>query len=254
MVTLILVSFSVNVFGQKPPDLKNPRSLFYLANGYYQKHEYQKALDLYLQMISIGYRSGNLYYNLGNTYYKLGQRGMAVFNYEKAQRLIPADADLKANLAYMKDKSDDSKGPWYHEFNHYLSYLATPDQLLVIGSIFFFLLIGLIIYLMLFPQRIRNGENRLKPIWLTGLLVFGIVLIFTAAVAALTIREQYRPQAVMIRGSAEVRFEPNPGATLYYQLKEGAKVYIAGEKDNWLLIKRPDGKRGWVEKKYLEKI
>ncbi len=252
--TLLLTVFTINVGGQEPQVLKNPQSLFYQANGYYQKHDYQKALDLYRQLDSAGYQSGNLYYNLGNTFYKLGQKGMAIFYYEKAQRLIPGDADLRANLSYMQDKIGDIKGPWYYELNHYLSYLATIDQLLMISSIFFFALMALIIYIILFPQKIRTGEQKLKPLWLGGLIVFGVMLILTLTVTVLTIRQNSQAQAVMIKSSAEVRFEPNPNATLYYQLKEGTTVDIIGAKDGWLFVKRPDGKRGWVEQQNLEGI
>ena len=70
----------------------------------------------------------------------------------------------------------------------------------------------------------------------------------------ITAREQSKTQAVATNESADVLFEPNSTATLYYELKEGAVVYIVEEKDGWDLIKRPDGKRGWVKKKNLTRI
>ncbi len=250
----LLFGLAAITLGEESLNSKNLQAPFYEANAYYQKGQYQKALELYLQMASSGNISGNLYYNIGNSYFKLGQKGKAVLYYEKAQQLIPGDADLRANLAYVKEKAGEQQGSWQYQLYHYLAYLATANQLLVIGSVFFFLLGAIVIYMVLFPKKIRNGEDRIKPLWFSGLSVVGVLLLLTVFVAMVTIIEQTQPRAVMIQESADVRFEPNSTATLYYQLKEGASVDIVGEKDDWLLIKRPDGKRGWVEQKYLEKI
>jgi tetratricopeptide (TPR) repeat protein len=239
----------------KPEKTAKPETVFQQANGFYQKGDYRNAAALYRQLADSGYASGNLYYNLGNACYKMGQKGLAILYYQKAQRLIPGDADLKANLSYVQDKIGQSgRGTWVYELNHFLAYLATIDQWAVIGSVLFFILCGLIIFVVLFPQKIRNGDGRWQPLWLYGLLSIGILFLISLSITFLTARELSKVQAVAISQSAEVRFEPNPAATLYYELKEGAVVNIVEEKDGWALIKRPDGKRGWVEQKNLARI
>ena len=176
ITVLLLLSFSSAVFGIELFKPENPAALFKQANGFYQKGEYNKAADIYQQMITSGYKSGNLYYNLGNTYYKLGQKGMAILYYEKAKRLIPGDADLKANLAYVRDKTDQAvKGAWYHELGQFLAYLTTLDLLTVISSILFFILFALIIYMVLFPQKIKNGGDGLS---LYGLMDYWQLVLF----------------------------------------------------------------------------
>jgi len=255
MVVLLLFGFSVTAFGLDLLKPENPISLFHQANGCYQKGDYNKAVDIYRQLLANGYQSGNLYYNLGNTYFKLGQTGMAVLYYEKAKHLIPGDADLNANLAYVRNKTGESiPGPWYHQLNQFLAYLATIDQLTASSSILFFLLLALLIYTVLFPQKIKNETGGTKPLWLYGIFVISLVFLVVLSITALTIREQTMSQAVAVNETTEVRFEPNSTATLYYELKEGAVVYLLQEKNGWALIRRPDGKRGWVEEKNIVNI
>lgn len=255
MVVLLLFIFSITTFGLELLKPENSINLFHQANGYYQKGEYNKAAETYRQLLTNGYQSGNLYFNLGNTYSKLGQTGRAVLYYEKAKHLIPGDADLNANLEYIRNKSGQSlRGPWYYELNQFLAYLATSDQLTTISSILFFLLIALLILTVLFPQKIKSEPGGMKPLWLYGILSISIVFLVSLTITVLTIREQARSQAVAVGETTEVRFEPNSAATLYYELKEGALVYLLQERNGWALIKRPDGKRGWVEENNLMKI
>lgn len=258
LAVLLLFSLSSATLGVellKSEKTAKPEELFQQANSFYQKGNYQNAAALYQQLADGGYGSGNLYYNLGNAYYKMRQKGLAVLYYQKAKRLIPGDADLKANLSYVQDKIGQSgRGTWGYELNHFLSYLATINQLTVISSILFFILCGVIIFVILFPQKIRNSDGRWYPVWLYGLLGISILFLATFSITVLTAREISKIQAVAVSQSAEVRFEPNPTATLFYELKEGALVSILEEKDGWVLIKRPDGKRGWVEQKNLTGI
>src|SRR5258707_14252619 len=41
-------------------------------------------------------------YNLANSYARAGKPGLAVLNYERASLLAPADADINANLQYVR--------------------------------------------------------------------------------------------------------------------------------------------------------
>ena len=258
----IFVLFSLSKAAMGAVELRKPEKvviqpleLFQQANQLYQKGEYPKAASLYQQLVDNGYVNGNLYYNLGNAYFKMRQKGLAVLYYQKAKRLIPGDADLNANLSYVRDKTgQSSRGTWGYELAQVLGYVATIDQLAVISSILFFILMGAMIFIILFPQKTHNDGGRLHPVWLYGLTAIIILFVFSLSITVLTARELSKNQAVATSQSAQVRFEPNPAATQYYELREGAVVTILEEKEGWSLIKRPDGKRGWVEQKNLTKI
>ncbi|MCL6589031.1 MAG: tetratricopeptide repeat protein [Firmicutes bacterium] len=240
------------------------QSLFYQANEFYEKGRFQEAVDSYQKLLASGYESGNLYYNLGNAYFKLGNKGRAILYYEKARRLIPGDADLKANLAYAQSGSgagsetaaagDAATGDWKAELANYLAYLAPLNQLFVFSSVGFFLLFGVFIYLILAPSRVRTDENKLKGFWLGVIWAIGCLFVISIALTTLTFIEHNQRQAVALEANVTAYFEPKTDATLYYRLAEGNKVRIIEEKGGWWLVKRADGKRGWVEKKNLAEI
>lgn len=257
ILILVLLTYPAcgqSAFGDSGTGITNPEAVFEEANKAYQNGEFHKAAELYRQLCDEGYLSGNLYYNLGNAYFKLGAKGLAVLNYERARRLIPGDADLKANLNYVLSGVQEGVSDWKYEFLKFLTGMAPVDQLAVYASIWFFGLAILIVLGILKPAPFRNLiEGELRK-WWTG-IVIGCAIIFYifGSLAALTFWDQSREQAVAVKAGA-VRFEPSKAATLYYNLAEGSRVLVLEEKEDWLKIKRVDGKRGWVEKDCLETI
>jgi tetratricopeptide (TPR) repeat protein len=193
VVILLLVCFSTMAAGFdliKKEKAAKPAVTFQQANQLYQKGDYRNAAALYQQLVDQRYANGNLYYNLGNAYFKMRQKGLAILYYQKAKRLIPGDADLKANLSYAADKTGQSvRGTWDYELNHFLAYLATVDQLTVISSILFFILCGVIIFIVLFPHKIKNTEGRWHPVWLYGLLSVSILFAISLSITVITARE-----------------------------------------------------------------
>lgn len=65
----------------------------------------EEAALQYEIILSKGFRHGQIHYNLGNTYYRLGEVGKAILNYRKAERLMPGNAEIKANLRLAKTPS-----------------------------------------------------------------------------------------------------------------------------------------------------
>lgn len=253
LLAVTAITANAQTASDAAPISKNKlQSLFYQANGFYEKGQFQPAVESYQKLLESGFESGNLYYNLGNAYFKLGNKGLAILYYEKARRLIPADADLKANLAYAGATA--ASGDWKVELKNYLAYLAPLNQLFTLSSVGFFLLIGLVIYMILFPSQVRTDENKPKGIWLGAILTIGLLFAVSIAITTLTFIDHNQRQAVAIWADVTAYFEPKTDATLYYHLSEGNKVQIMDEKGAWWLVKRPDGKRGWVEKKNLAEI
>mgnify|MGYP001213165295 CR=1 FL=1 len=256
ILVLIFLSFPIlgrTAFGSPDLNLSNPEAIFKEANSAYQQGDFTKAVGLYQQLYDDGYLSGNLFYNLGNTYVKLGARGRGILFYERAKRLIPQDADLKANLNYALTDVQEGVPNWKQEFLKFLTGLASIEWLAISSSVWFFILTILVILWLLKPGPLKTVEGNLRKWWIG--LVIGCVIIFLtcSSLGILTYWDQSRDHAVAVRGE-EVRFEPSPSATLYYHLDEGTRVLILEERDHWVMIKRVDGKRGWVNKDCLELI
>ncbi len=257
MVILVFLIYPVcgqPVFGDSGTDFTDPKTIFEQANSEYQKGNFNKAAELYQQLCDEGYQSGNMYYNLGNTYYKMGLKGRAVLNYERARRQIPGDADLKANLNYVLTGVQEGVSDWKYDFVKFLTGMLSVQQLALSGSIWFFGLVIIIILAIIKPIPLHTLiEGDFKKWWIG--LVTGCAIIFVSflSLGILTFWEQSREQAVAVK-AGDVFFEPSKAATIYYHLAEGSRVLILEEKENWVKVKRVDGKRGWMDKECLETI
>lgn len=251
---LSLLVVELPAVGSPGADVSNPEAVFKAANDAYGKGDFTKAAELYRRLYDAGYYDGNLLYNLGNTYFKLGLKGRAILYYERAKRLIPGDADLKANLSYALADVQEGVPDWKQDFLRLLTGIASVEQLAVAGSIWFFSLTILLMIWIISPGSFQNMvTGNLKKWWLGIVLGCAIIFLCIVSLGILTYWDQSRQHAVAIRGD-EVRFEPSPTATIYYHLDEGTRVLILEEKEDWVKLKRIDGKRGWVNKDCLEII
>src|ERR1700734_1939106 len=59
------------------------------------------AVRVHSESEPAGYSAAGLY-NLANSYARAGKPGLAVLNYERAALLAPDDADINANLEYVR--------------------------------------------------------------------------------------------------------------------------------------------------------
>jgi SH3-like domain-containing protein len=80
--------------------------------------------------------------------------------------------------------------------------------------------------------------------------VLGILLGVVAAsfVARLVEVDLVRGGVVTARGETAVRFEPAQSGTQYFSVNEGVRIDVTEERDDWLQVRRSDGRRGWIPK------
>ena len=78
---------------------------FDAGNAAYSRGEYDKAIEIYKNIIVEEGSGAGLLYNLANSYAQKGQVGLAILNYERALKLRPADADILGNLAKVRKDS-----------------------------------------------------------------------------------------------------------------------------------------------------
>ena len=75
--------------------------------------EYEKAANVYEQILEKEQSSFELYYNLGNTYFRLNEIPKSILNYERALQIKPHHKALKYNLKLANQRTIDqiSKTP-----------------------------------------------------------------------------------------------------------------------------------------------
>ncbi len=244
---IILIFLLISLFhpvsvctAQDTPKMEKPEYTFYKGNTQYKNGRYDEAITEYLRLLDQGLESGNLYFNLANSYFKKGELGMAILNFERAKRLIPGDSDLKANywfaLSNVYQAGSAAEMPMMKRiFNLFNGF--TIDSLTITLSLLYIIAILLFIIRILYPNTRRFA--------LIAILV-SVLLFLPGSVSLYQKISLLGKEAVIVSELAEAQFEPIDNATTHFTLYEGMKVTVTQSKVDWVKVKRPDGKTGWI--------
>ena len=227
-----------------------PQTAFFQANTFYTQGQYAAAAEAYETVLQSGLGSGNVYFNLGNAYFKAGQAGKAILNYERAQRLLPGDPDLAANLQFARSLTgvEGCRPQLWQRIVFPLTHTVATDRFIWLTSAAYTLLFLVFCVYVLWPRR---------PQWLLfvgrGLAV--LLLVMTTSLIQQIRTDDGQRQAVILReNETPVRFEPAPSGTVHFSVKQGTLVRIFDTREEWWQVARCDGRRGWIEKAALEEL
>ncbi len=216
------------------------------ANTAYQAGDYARAVALYRLVLERGIRNGHLYYNMGNAYHRLGDVGHAIYNYLMAQCYLPRDGDVRANLTYardqVRDRLDPMPSPWWHRVMFWHDQVS--DHELAVATV----VLNTMFWTLLAFRWFRHRPGLGWAIALTGILTF----LSTATAVEKLWRYTHHPVAVVLAEELSVRSGMDVNSVRLFVLHAGAEVRVGkmGSGD-WIRIDLPDGKRGWVERRFL---
>ncbi|HEX9047499.1 MAG TPA: hypothetical protein VF988_10770, partial [Verrucomicrobiae bacterium] len=77
---------------------------FTAANELYAQGKFAEAGAAYEKILHAGGQSPVLLFNYGNAEFKAGNSGKAIVAYREAALLAPRDAELRANLAFVRSQ------------------------------------------------------------------------------------------------------------------------------------------------------
>jgi tetratricopeptide (TPR) repeat protein len=218
---------------------------FAKANLAYRDGQYTQAIADYEKIIAAGTESGAVLYNLGNSYFKNKQLGKALVSYARAQRLIPRDSDLAANVKFATAAVVARVEPT----------LSFTDRILL-GYVRFYTVNEIVLILSILLGLL--GLVHLSGLywnWPARRVVMVVLVMFLGFFAVgLGVKMNLEKAASIIIAPTSARFEPSEKATLYFELSEGQAVRIQASEGEWLKIQRPDRKMGWVAAAAVEKI
>ena len=207
--------------------------------------QFETAERGFRELVDAGCWNGPLLYNLGNAQMQLGQTGAAIGSYLKAQRLMPGDARLQANLAHarslVKDRFDRGSGLLLEDVADWWHLLSQPSRLAI----------GLSLWAAAWTLvALRAGLRRpavrglAGVAWCVGLA--GAALLCTVAIDVLA--PTLQPQGVTVADGVVVRkgngdgFEP----AFAEPLSQGVEFRVLERRPGWVQIRLPDGKSGWI--------
>jgi tetratricopeptide (TPR) repeat protein len=234
-------------------DSVNPETIS-VANQLYETDRYQEAAQVYEQLLSQGVVNSSLFYNLGNAYLAQGDYGRAILNYQRAARLDPRDADIRANLAIARARSAseyslESANP-IQSFARFSSSWLTLNELGLATLVVWFSL-GFLVFAY---RQLQAGKSR-------TMLQYGIILaalFFVTTGLSLGSRlyvEQTTPEAVIVDEVVTLNSDPGDEFATELQLVSGTEVKLLGTQGSWAhLSGYNEAVEGWIPLRSIETV
>lgn len=243
---LILFGFCLLALGLNAQDSK---SLFQTANAYYQNKQYDEAEKMYTLLVKKDKHNANAYYNLGNTYYHLQQYSNAILYYEKAKKLQPDNKYIQHNIELTNNKLF-SKIEFSKEF-FVTKQLKNVVHTKSSYSWSVFMLIALWVGVIAICIHYLTTNTFL---FRTGLLACLAAFVFAYFTYSSYKSEHQNNFAIVTQQNAFMKKAPVESMNAATALQTGLKVEIIDRDKNWLKIKLPNDKTGWIEISQIELI
>ena len=231
-----------------------PDSLWKAGVEAYSAGDWNQAAADWNDVAATGLRSKELYFNLGNAYYKGGEIAKAILFYERALRLDPSDADIRYNLEFARNMTQDriDEVPefilktWIRKVNYLLpsnAWAWLSLLLLALG-----LVLGLLFLLGPSVRARRTG-------FFTGIAALLLALAAWGFARSQKAAAERHDTAIVMRPVTSVTSSPSgETAKSLFILHEGTKVKVLDTVSGFTDIELADGRRGWIASGDIEII
>jgi hypothetical protein len=183
--------------------------------------------------------SADSLYNLANSYARAGKPGLAVLNYERAALLAPNDADINANLEYVRAGAGVRPEP--------RSRFARIAEAAGATSSAWAGVLGIA----LAGGALLAGRITPRFPWLRfGGIALGGALIALSVANAILLWPQMHAAVVLVNPTP-ARVSPVPMGDTAFVLREAETVTVTAEHEDFTLIRTRAGLSGWVSRANL---
>jgi len=224
--------------------LSQLHALFQKGNEAFKAGKYQQAVELYEKIRTAGYESSALWYNLGVAYFKAGKLGLAVAALGRAAQLAPRDEDITYNLKYVRLFRQDRLTsppllPLVAWFFRMVNLFTARELGWSLGILFWLLSTTFAIWFIL--RRKPLGRRFLA-------MAIALLVLFLINKAWYLKRQEIEqtPHAVVLASEVAVHSGPLEATKVLFELHEAAEGTVVDSSADWLEIRLPDGKKGWL--------
>lgn len=216
---------------------------FQNANRLYEKKEYSAAKDQYLELISEGLLTPEIFLNLGNSWIKLNDSANALIAYERGLILSPRNPMLMNNLKFTlielnPEKTDLPKRSFLRFFP--LNFWAI---IFTCATSAFCITVGL----SQLPHTPMRNLGKLTPLTLVFCII-GAGLFFFAN------KEWNRDVGIVSMEKIAARFGPVQEAEESFTVEPGDYLSLIDERSGWVRVVDSRNRKGWIETDYFHFI
>ena len=215
---------------------------FTSANKLYAEGKFAEAATAYQNILKSGTQSPSLLFNAGNAEFKTGHLGKAIAAYRQAEMLSPRDAELRANLAFVRNQV---QGATLREsyWQNWVGSLTLNEGTLLTAALFW-LTLGIFVVRQLRPALVPKLQG------VTRILV--VLTIFSATVLGLQAANHFsNGTAVVTVAEATARSGPFDEAQSAFTARDGAELSVLDKRDGWVQVANNVGKSGWLSTKQV---
>ncbi len=236
---------------QSPAEYVPAQELLQRGHAAYESGRYADAIAAYEQAEAQGVRNGPLYYDLGNAHYKNDALGRAIAYYRRAERLIPRDTLLRANLDYVLARREDRAAqppvPFPFSALRTLYSRMSINEWIVLVAILYVFASGVMAYRLL--RRDRRLGVRLALVLLVAMLLF------TGSTLGYKIHDERGiERAVIDADKIAVMSGPGNDYTVEFWLHEGSEVLVEESRPDWLRVSLGTKLHGWIPARSVVRI
>ena len=215
---------------------------FAAANKLYAEGKFSDAANAYEKIIQTGAQLPALWFNAGSSEFKAGHLGKAIAAYRQAELLTPRDAELRANLAFVRNQVQGAtvrESSWQNWVGS-----LTLNEGTVLTATLFWLTLGIFVVRQLRPALAPKLQG------VTRILV--VLTIFSATVLGLQAANHFsNGTAVVTVAEAIARSGPFDEAQSAFTARDGAELSVLDQRDGWVQVANNVGKSGWLSTKLV---
>jgi tetratricopeptide (TPR) repeat protein len=215
---------------------------FSAANELYARGKYADAAAAYEKLRQTGEASAALLFNCGNAEFKAGHLGKAIAAYRQAALLTPRDAELRANLAFVRNQV---QGATFREtrWRDWAGAL-TLNEGAVLTAVFLWALFGLLAARQLQPTLVPKLRGVTR--WVLALTIL------SGAILGWQTANHFKAEvAVVTAAEATARSGPFDDAQSAFTAHDGAELRVLDRHEDWVQVADGTGKIGWFSKQQV---